>query len=265
VSDDDAFTAARAHLGSVVADEDVERYDDEAPYPTWWVAKGDDYQTSRLAIPGWLAAFADRVNGRPIAIAPERGQLIISGDGDARAVLRLAQMAQKEFQAASRAISPVVYTTDASGRVVPYEAPSGHPHADLVSLGSYLFLVAEYKIQTEHLQKRFDAEGTVMFVANYSAVHRNGQSPISYTTWAQNVVSMLPKADLLMIAGGKFGLTGPEWQCRIPWETFERIAPGSLSIVEGLDPPRFRAKWPSPAEVERIRAEAADPTSPLAP
>jgi hypothetical protein len=72
---------------------------------------------------------------------------------------------------------------------------------------------------------------------------------------------MLPKADLIVIAGGKFGLTGPEWHCRIPWETVERIAPASLSVVEGLDPPRYRTTWPSADQVARIRAEASETTS----
>ena len=49
---------------------DVASYDEQAPYPLWYVARDDDYESSRLLVPGWLASFAGKVNGRPVAIAP---------------------------------------------------------------------------------------------------------------------------------------------------------------------------------------------------
>src|SRR5207302_268368 len=93
ISRDEAFARARATLASHDALHGVEPYDSDAPYPIWHVAYDDSYQSSRLLIPGWLASFAGRVQGRPIAIVPDRSRVIVTGDESPAAVRRLIETA----------------------------------------------------------------------------------------------------------------------------------------------------------------------------
>src|SRR4029077_19422814 len=80
---DQLFDAARAN-GAAAADR-VERYDD-GPAIVWHVASNDDYESSRLLVPGWLASFAGKVDGTPIATIPHRSMLLVAGAGDPRAI-----------------------------------------------------------------------------------------------------------------------------------------------------------------------------------
>ena len=121
------FERARATMAGRVADTDVEPYDGDAPYPTWHVTKHVDYEPSLLLLPGWLASFSGRVHGRPIAAAPSHRMLVISGDGDERAIERLATLAEAEYRGAPRKISSALYTVGDDGRIVPLVLPPGHP------------------------------------------------------------------------------------------------------------------------------------------
>ncbi len=134
------FAMALSTLAQHVRDDDIEPYDPEAEYPIWHVTRGDSYECSRLALPGFLESFRGRVSGNPIAIVPNRSTLIVSGDGDARAIARLARSAEAEFIASSRAVSAAVYTVDASGDVVPFHlaerARSPSPWSSAVTASS---------------------------------------------------------------------------------------------------------------------------------
>jgi uncharacterized protein YtpQ (UPF0354 family) len=81
---DEILRAAAKSFGAVISADDVERFDADAPYPTWHVARDDDYQSSRRLLPSWLASFRGKVNGRPIAIVPDRNKCIVAGDATPR-------------------------------------------------------------------------------------------------------------------------------------------------------------------------------------
>jgi hypothetical protein len=147
VSESDVFAAATGNGREYFVD-DVAPFDTQAPYPIWHVARDDSYESSRLLVPGWLASFADKVNGRPVAIVPHRSLLVDGGDGDERCLRRLIDSAKSEFGASPRGISPALYTTNDHGQVVPLSFPPAHPLATDVAVGHVMLAVTEYDHQT---------------------------------------------------------------------------------------------------------------------
>ena len=153
----DVFAAA-AENGQGNFVDDIEPFDPQAPYPIWHVARDDSYESSRILVPGWLASFADKVNGRPVAIVPHRSLLIVGGDGDERCLRRLIDSAKGEFEASPRRISPALYTVDHDGMVIPLALPVGHPLAADVAVGHVMAAIAEYEVQKAQLEQHLREE-----------------------------------------------------------------------------------------------------------
>lgn len=259
VGPDDAFRAAREHLGSCVSDDDVEVYDGDGAGRIYYVARDDSYQVSRLALPGWLASFRGTVSGNPIAILPERSQLFVAGDADPETVLRLSEMAQREFESATRSISPAVYGVDGNGKVVPYVPPEGSPATESVLLGHMILNVAEYQTQKSVLEAAFEEDGTDIFVATFSAMQgKNGGPPFSYATWTEGVDTLLPVTDLVVFVWGDVGGEGEAFHAAVSWADVQKIA-GSLLGEETYVPTRYRTLgWPDAEMLARLREHEAE-------
>jgi hypothetical protein len=247
---DAVFAAARENAARCFGPDDVELYDEDAPYPLFHVGKNDTYESSRLLLPGWLASFAGRVHGRPVAAVPERSTLLVGGDGDERCLRRLAEAAQAEYGASPRSISPALYTVDGAGRVVPLVLPADHPQAHQVALGHVTLAVAEYQAQTERLQA---AVGEDVFVAAYKGIDPKQGAPFGYTTWAQDVATLLPRADVVFLGVG----AEHDETLRVSWDALLELAGDCLQPVPDLDPPRWRTVgWPAPAVLDQLRDRA---------
>ncbi|MFP2931614.1 DUF1444 family protein [Pyxidicoccus sp. 3LG] len=249
--EEEAFAAAHANLANLP--DGVELYDRE-PGPIWSVDTGDTYETSRLLHPGFLASFAARVEGRPIAILPERSTLLIAGDANPDTVSRLCESGEREYEAASRRLTPALYTVDDAGRVVPYLRPGNDALAQRVRLAHVRFALSEYTSQKESLDKVHEARELDLFVANLSAVARKkDERPITWCVWSHDVDALLPRADVIAVNVGSKDFY------MVPWADVERLAPGCLTPVPELWPPRYRTtSWPAPEVLERLRAAQVD-------
>ncbi|WP_306212434.1 hypothetical protein [Actinoplanes sp. RD1] len=142
VTDDEIFAAARANLaGAKLLGTATE------PVVVQFVDDGDAYWTSHLLLDGWLAGLAEQVGGRPVAFAPERGLLLITADGSAH-VAELFARAESIYLASPRAITPMAYVPDDSGRTVPY---AGVEHAGHVRRAEAVLSSCEYAKQAADL------------------------------------------------------------------------------------------------------------------
>lgn len=246
------FQVARENaVGYFGRDDGVDIYDASAPYPLWHVSADDDYEPSRLLVPGWLASFHGKVTGRPVAIMPARATLVIGGDGDERCLKRLVEMAARECAATRRSISPALYSVDDAGLVVPLALPDGHALANDVALGHVKLAVGEYQAQKEVLQARL---GDDVFVASYTGVQAPDGSVFSYSTWTEGVHTLLPKTDEVALI---FGNMDDPTVHRVPWARLEEIAGRYLTRVPELEPPRWRVnEWPDAVMLERLAAVA---------
>jgi hypothetical protein len=246
------FAVARENaVGYFGRNDGVDIYDASAPYPLWHVSADDDYEPSRLLVPGWLASFRGKVSGRPVAILPERATLLIGGDGDERCLKRLIEMAERECAASRRSISPALYTVDDAGSVVPLVLAEGHPLAKDVALGHVKLAVGEYQTQKEILQARL---GDDVFVASYTGVQAPDGSVFSYATWTEGVHTLLPETDEVALISGN--MDDPTVR-RVAWGRLVEIAGRYLTRVPNLEPPRWRVtEWPDAATLERLAAVA---------
>ena len=254
-SADEVFERAFDTLVSYVSTSDVEPYDSDGSGSLLHVAVNDDYEPSRLAVPGFLASFAGRVPGNPIAIIPDRSRLLITGDGDPAAVGRLARSAEAEFRAAARPISPAVYTTAADGSVQPLHLASDHPEYFQVERGHRLLAASSYAEQQQRLEKQFERDEIDLFVASLGLVADKvtGETK-SWAVMPQGVDSLLPEADLVALGGGK---GADKRHAMVPWPLFFEHAPECLELSPEYDPPRWRTvAWPNDATINKLRALA---------
>ena len=226
------FRQAREVLGTVVTE--IAPYDPEAPYPIWHVSNNDNYESSRLLLPGWLASFADKVRGRPVAVVPDRAMLLVGGDGDEACLRRLLQAAERQYASSPRSISPALYTVDDDGQVVPFHTPPGHPLEHDVELAHVKLALTEYGGQAEWLQRKL---GEDVFVAKFSAIQADDGAVWSYCVWTRDVPSLLPRTTHVMLLDPNVD----EKARRVPWADVA----SRLTEEPDLDPPRYRtAGWP---------------------
>lgn len=255
VPPDEVFDAAFATLANHVLESDFEPFDPEAPYPIWHVTRDDSYESSRLALPGLLESLRPKVRGNPIAVIPARSMLVVTGDADTAAVERLARLAQAEFEAAPRSISPAVYTLAASGAVQPLHLAPEHPHHHLVERGHRLLAAQCYADQKAVIEQRFEQEGVDVFVATLGLMSdKTTGATNSWATMVKGVDTLLPEADLIALGSDE----GEEWHAFVPWDTVFELAPQCFEKDTRFDPPRWRVTgWPDAATVDRLRAAAS--------
>jgi hypothetical protein len=244
------FAAGRANIAAV-ADRGVERYD-EGPAIVWHVASDDSYESSRLLVPGWLAGFADKVEGTPIAAIPHRSMLLVAGAGNQRAIERILATTEAEFKASSRRLSPALYTVGEGDSIIPLILPRDHPLRTSVALAHARLAIAEYEEQKALIEKQHEIDGTDIFVAGYLVKNIEG-NVVSLAVWGENVDSLLPVADAVA-----FGREGAP-TIIVRWSDVQRIAGSCWERDPVLNPPRMRTvRWPEPAILAELERAAVD-------
>jgi len=202
----EVFDAARANLvGATLRGEASGRA------VVQFIDDGDAYWTSHLLLDGWLAGLAEQVGGRPVAFAPERGTLIVTADGSAPLPELFGQV-ELAYLTSPRAITPMAYVSDESGRTVPYPAVPGHPLYDCVRRAGAVLAMQEYARQAESLPG-----AAPLVLADHDLRTR--------AIWSAG--ALLPRADDVVMGG------------RV--RRWADVA-ADLEQVPALDPPRYRLR-----------------------
>lgn len=246
-----------AHANLAAIEHAIEPYDAQAGYPIWNVLLADDtFTASFLLRPGWLQSFADKVPGRPVAAIPERATMVVSGDGSPAALARLSELAEREWSASPRAISPALYTVDDAGKVIPLELPRAHELAAKVRLSHLRLAGGEYHHQAEVLNERHERDEVDLYVAAYSIIHRDDLPPVSYCVWGEQSECLLPYTDLVLFVGGE---DPDDWHFAVRWSDVAELAGKCWQPAAGLEPPRMHAvHWPDEALLGLFRARAIE-------
>src|SRR4051812_8095540 len=87
---------------------------------------GGEQLVSWVLLEGWLAELDEQVGGRAVAFLPSTLMLLVCSD-EPRLVEQLHELAADEYARTPRPLSPMAYTTDDDGRVVPFRPERGHP------------------------------------------------------------------------------------------------------------------------------------------
>jgi hypothetical protein len=239
VAVEEIFAAARANLPDWSVEAEAAM---DGPVMLQFVDDGDAYWVSRLLVDGWLASLADQVGGRPVAFAPDVATLVVVGDDPDRLAAVFEQV-RDEFVDAPRALSPMAYTVDADGRVVPYVAPAGHPLAASVDRAERVLAAYEYAAQQVLLR----AGGET--VAEYDVYATAEGGTFTVTTWRQGVPTLLPRTDYVGFAPSG---TTPFF---VPWSAVMEAD----VLMETLEhrPVRYRTPaWPGPTALGYLRERA---------
>jgi len=229
---------ARARENALaVAQRDLGAFDPK--YGPAWIVMAepqDVFAATRLALPGFLASFAGKVEGRPIAIIPERSFLLVGGDAHPEAVLAFATLAREEWQKAPRRVSPAVYRLSDDGEVEPCP-PDGPPErADAVRLGHDLLAASAYGDTKDALQTRL---GEGVFVGSASlASSKKGSRCFTWTTAPLGVPSYLPLTELVGVAleGEPSGFIRRERLEELVGGAWPRVQQGLLTYLDARSP-----------------------------
>jgi hypothetical protein len=216
------------------------------------VDTGDSYFASMLLVDGFLARLAANVGGRPVAFVPDRDTLIVGADGPG-VLAGLYELVERQYMEAPRSISPVGYTVDERGAVVPYVAQPGTPLAGVVHRAEVLLASSEYGGQKQTLESRFERDLIDIFVASVMVVQRPDSSVCSVAVWAPDVDTLLPRTDVIAFQSSTERDGSPP--LTIPFDVVAREA--ALVPEPEYAPPRYRVTaWPAQSVMDRLRPYA---------
>jgi hypothetical protein len=160
-------------------------------------------------------------------------------------------MVEQQYREATRSISPVGYTTDERGAVVPFVAAPGSPLDAVAHRAEVILAAGEYAGQKAALDARHARDGIDIFVASVLVIERDS-SLTSLAVWVQDVDSLLPRADLVAFQPAD---DDDATRLTVP---FDRVASEAVLVAEpDHDPPRYRVTaWPDEAVMARLRTWA---------
>jgi hypothetical protein len=116
---------------------------------------------------------------------------------DAAAIGSLIKLARAVYQESPRRISPMLYTADDRGVVIPLTLTADHPLQAALRTNRYQLLVSEYAAQTDALTQELATRDEDVFVAKYWVRSLFGRLA-SYCTWGEEVASLLPVTDIVV-------------------------------------------------------------------
>lgn len=249
VDESEVFATARANLGALAAGLTV------APPAKGKVVlrlvdTGDAYFTSMLLLDDFLPSLAPRVGGRPVAFAHARDHLTVIAD-EPDAVTAMLELIERDYAEAPRSLSPMAYTCDEAGRVVPYAPAEPGRLADLVHRSEVLLAAAEYRGQKEALDALYEREGTDTFVGSLLVAERPDGTLFSVAVWGDDCAALLPRADLVCFQSDTESVM-------VPWPVVARTL--QLRPVAEASPERYRVtRWPDKPVLDQLREEAVTP------
>lgn len=152
----------------------------------------DNHDASRLALTDWIRAHP--VQGRHVAMVPNRDTLLLTGSEDSEGILRMSALAELAFDH-PRPILGIPLLLDGD-RWVPYLPAENHP-AYLRLKRMFVQSIGQgYAEQTELLNALMEKLGEDWFVANYTAVESEESRHVgSYCVWIEGLPSLLPRTE----------------------------------------------------------------------
>ncbi|GAA1795744.1 hypothetical protein HC028_18585 [Planosporangium flavigriseum] len=241
VSSEEVFATARANLAATAGLPPAEQ--PAGRVMLRFIDDGDAYWVSHLLLDGWLAALGEHVGGAPLAFMPDVRSLIVI-DADPEPLPELFDLIERHFAESPRPLSPVAYTVDQAGRVVPFTVASGHPAAAAVQRASRVLAASEYGAQQNILRHEVEE-----YVASYAVFGTSEGGTFSVASWTRGMHVLLPRVDFVafnVAAGSTFF---------VPWDVV--MEADVLTELPEYRPSRYRGdSWPAPAAFGYLRERA---------
>lgn len=154
---------------------------------------GDSYDASRLLLSEILAQV--EAPGDPVALAPGRSALILTGDRDGESLATAMQVALEAWENEPRPVSllPIVRR---AGQWHELVLPRGHACYDLLCELRVREAAQLYDDQTPALQSWMERQGEDVYVAQLIASRHTETGRFnSIAVWSKGVDSLLPRAE----------------------------------------------------------------------
>lgn len=219
----------------------------QAPGGCWLGQWGDSYESSRILIPDLIhrLGIAD-----PVAFVPFREVLYVTSAANAVGLATMAGATKAGLDEHPRWLSFRMYRLQGT-EWVEFDPPGEvadtlrelQLHNDAHSYGS----------QQEMLKAVHEATGRDVFVATFSALTPQGGPTLSYSVWAKDVDTLLPKTDLIALVQG----TDDKAQnLLVRWDDVARLA-GALMTKTDDAPARYRVQeFPDEGMLRELQALA---------
>ncbi|WP_216910830.1 hypothetical protein [Nocardia noduli] len=117
---------------------------------------GDLYAGSLPLVDGWLSGIGAKVGARPIVFIAQNVGVLIGVEFSEEHVVRLVEMARRLYDDAVRPVSPMPYTVDEAGRLVPYRVARDHRAWREITAAESTLAAQVYGSQYEHLRAEVD-------------------------------------------------------------------------------------------------------------
>jgi hypothetical protein len=209
---------------------------------------------SRLLLPEIIRKL--NVLGAPVAVAPNRNTLIVTGSEDISGQRVMLGLAQEAFKNA-RPMAPWPLILRAT-EWLSYFPESGTPlFADYASLRLQT-LEWEYAQQKPLLDRLYEKIGVDTFIASFHCIrNEKTKKQESYTIWNRGAPTLLPRSDLIFLVDPEKP-KGEKIVCKAYWDQAAALL-SNLMRAQDMFPERFYvADFPEPALVEKLRGEALD-------
>src|SRR5690606_23452784 len=118
-----------------------------------------------------------------------------------------------EYGQSARPVSPMAYTVDDQGRLIPYQAPAGHPLHAAIGRAERVLANAEYSRQ----KRWWDETGSPHRAGTLMLSGRTDGTVFSVAMPARGAATLLPRTDYLAVTSPEAGLSF------VPWAEAERI------------------------------------------
>lgn len=241
VSTEEVFAVARANLAANSGLPPAEHVAGRVMLR--FVDDGDAYWVSHILLDGWLASLAEHVGGTPVAFVPDVRSLVVV-DSDPEPLPELFDLVERHFNESPRPLSPVGYTIDSAGRVVPLRVSAGHPAAGAVQRAARVLAASEYGAQQNILRDEIDD-----YVASYAVFGTDEGGTFSVAAWTRGTHVLLPRVDFVAFNVG----VGDTFF--VPWDVV--MEADVLTELPEYRPSRYRGdEWPAPAAFGYLRERA---------
>lgn len=212
-------------------------------------AWADGYDCSRLLLPDVINELG--LPGRPVAITPVRGKLLVTSDRSVagqRAVLETALQSMSDY---TRWNSPHMLVLDNAALWQPYK-PAVPPILALQQRLAVLIEQCHYQQQQPILVRHLQNLGQPIEVADY-ATYELDEQVMSVAVWTKGRQQFLPRAQHLALIDP--AQPDGSHTVVVPWDVaFDYLAP-DLVPVSGVVPPRYHVTaFPDDEVLQSLRA-----------
>ncbi|MFR9749753.1 hypothetical protein ACL02S_01810 [Nocardia sp. 004] len=212
---------------------------------------GELYAGALPLVSGWLSSLGSKSGARPLVFVPGSTGVFMGLATSPERVAQLVGVALRMYDEAPRQVSPIPYTLDAEGRLVPFTVPRDHPAWETIRVAESSLAAEVYGRQYEGLHADSEEGRIDYFVAELLHLRAEDGTEMTATAWTDGVPTLLPRVHQVGMVDLDTGVI-----VDVPWDVLAREI--ALEPVPGLFPVRYGVEFhPDEQVMARLAAAAS--------